>query len=229
MSKPLIDLKLAALATFSLIVGFFAFVVLKSLTTNSVPTLSEQGRSVNLTTGELNLGVKVIESTNGWNFVQFLDYSCDPCRKEEAKIMEEIQEYAPKVGRTVMLWPNPLKPESALAARSVLLANSQDGHSGKLQHRNMMVLRSHSKDAILEMRPPPSIVNKAGTSKESYLSSLMGQPVSTRLRATDTLAKRLGLMGVPAYLLVSPTGEGWIVGSLEDWKKLVKEKGLTGH
>jgi hypothetical protein len=229
VKKPIWDLKIAALAISSLFVGFFVFVALKSLSNQSVAKLNEQSRSVNLAASELDLGVQVIESTNGWNLVQFLDYSCEPCRKEEARIVKEIQEHAPEVGRSVMLWPNPLKPESAFPARAVLLADSQDVQSGKLQHRNMMILQSHNKETILEMRPPPSIINRTGISEDSYLANLMSQQVSDRLKKTDSLAKRLGLMGVPAYLLVAPSGEGSIVGSLDDWKKLVKEKGLSGQ
>ncbi len=229
MSRPIANMKAFLLCIGSMLVGFFLFAVFRSISGSPVPKLEEQSRNILLTQEESALGVRLIESTNGWNLVHFLDYSYESCRNEEARIAKEIQEFAPKVGRIIMLWPNPSKPESAWPARLVLLAGGKSTQNGKIQHHNMMVVPSLSQKTVLSMRPPSSIINPVGTTEDAFLAELKSEKVSATLKGTDALAKRLGLIGVPAYLLVSPTGEGWIVGSLDEWKDLVQQKGLAGY
>lgn len=197
--------------------------------------LAEPARTVQLSPEELALVLPIRTESSGWNLVHFMDYACDICREAEEEITVQLAEAAPNVGRSIMLWPNPTKPDSAWPARAVIAASQISEADLRRSHANLVRKTRPDKDRAISLYAlatkeedifKEEVVTKATADWEAMMSA---KPVTDHLTKVDALAQRLGLLGVPAYLLVSPTGEGWIVGSLEDWKKLVKEKGLASR
>lgn len=208
------------------LIGVLAALVISALKNKAASQLVVDSRRETLSKDEMGLAVPVSPSVNGWTLYQFSDYACIHCRKAETTTVKEMLESAPNIGRSLFFFCDPRSETGDWAARSIIAQSQMRPQFPMTYHKAYLSGKPPTEKEVLKNRPPDRQLEKILT-KEAWRSEILAPQITSRLKGVRKLGERLGLQGVPAYMIVNQSGQGYLVGHMEDWYKLVKKLRLN--
>jgi len=133
--------------------------------------------------------------------VEFFDYQCPYCRVV-SEFLDEVQAEDPRVRLVFKEWPI-FGSGSELAARAALAAAQQGQY---LQfHKILMRARGIPNEASIR-----NAANKVGIDPDRLLVELQSSKFDGVIRRNSQLAKQLGLIGTPSFVIGRTIVEGAI-------------------
>lgn len=186
-------------------------------------------RAVELPVGFESLGVRMAESSNGWNLVHFTNFRCVHCRNAETELIPKMLESARMIGRLVIYCTDPQMGDGDWAERAMLDAAQNRPTETRLLHAIFSRSIDLSWLTVKERRPFLPDDSASKVSAEAWRKELSDERRTQQLAYCRQLAQSLQLPGVPSYLLIGPDRKGWVVPNLEEWKRLTKQAGISSE
>jgi hypothetical protein len=137
------------------------------------------------------------------DIIEFVDYQCVPCR-HSFPVLLRAQEADPEIRIIYQFLPQ-MGAASELAARMALAAHLQ-GKFKEFHHGVMQMNAAIGQDSLI------AIATRIGLNTDRLNADIHSEKVRAHLKNTHALAEKLGVIGLPSFIL----GGELIAGGLTD-------------